>query len=227
MDISIEKTTPLFPSPLLGKVVSFDQIAWLKDLGYSSQNASKAVLPMELIDLISVFYIFKLGQKPIGLLRHLDWDRKKEYDLTCGYDHLISQMPQRAKSHLFALIAETKASQQRAVYSSNFVMHPDWQRTPASQKVKELIAAISYAELTIGGAALLFGGAVPKFRTDKLFQRWGYQFFRESEDSYMKPIKRLGSETQIIPIWMKQPSDYAEQCYYDNQHLFESLFQYN
>jgi hypothetical protein len=205
---------------------SFINLIHLKKNGYSSYPDN--FLAFKGIDLYSISYLLYLREeeRPFATLRNININFFHDIGLKVPISELICNSKGfdslRVKKAYKELIIKAQAQKKPLIYSSNFTIRTTHRNRekPYSKDAKNIMAAATAYDFKRLEASGVICGAIKKYKTEPLFNSWGYEGLRDEagEIDYFEKEGTGGEEVKIM--LMKRPSELSDQYLNEWHELF-------
>lgn len=110
----------------------------------------------------------------------------------------------------------------RVSYHGSWTMHPDINKHPIRNQLKDIFAAISVHYCNDQGINELYGIGLPKLKTDTFFYNWGYERAKRGASILEEfPVKFLHSMPGVL-MHLKNFNEFANQLAHEYRSLWEN-----
>lgn len=194
----------------LGKILT------LRKFGYR-KIYDKDALPYSIVDFISDHYAIFYRGELVAAVRMSSLRDLKQYEIELP----LLDMSRSYQDHYQSLVELIKVYQENIIYSSAFVIAPHIRSSEISKAIKEIVGAIKLEALLSGGGCIVAGGT-PRFKTDILLERYGYERMQINNKNLCTIPKMSLKGEDIILMKMDSPSSFIEECYLRRSNLLKS-----
>ncbi|MEW6058234.1 MAG: hypothetical protein AB1540_16650 [Bdellovibrionota bacterium] len=205
----------------------FTGLLLLRAEGYGP-DYPKSFLPYDVVDFVAIHHLFCIRENqkltPVGAFRQMLLSRADFYKLTLPIYKLAKES--RSEPHILAvekLIKSHRGAKTDLLYSSSFTIKKTLRgERHLTDTIKELVPALTLHDLKTHNIGSTLGGSALRFKTDSLFEKWGYSPIQWNGVP-LPPVKKVSAENELVLIMhFEKMKPYAEECLNKQRSLIEN-----